>query len=245
MKKTERKLESIKELEKLTEKPVDSWIFKYFYRKISIYFTKLFLYLGVSANQVSILSGIVGIPSVLFFAFGDYYSSIIGAVLVFFWMVFDCSDGQAARYNMKKRNPKKHTLIGGYMDTVMGIVHPLAFVGIAFGSRAILGDLALILGFSTILSIGHFRILLWQRQYLTKSMDKPKKPTTNLIQKIFSPLIIVFGTGIMVLLILTGAILNSLHLLLLFYGITFPIFVIGIIIYHLYYGLEKTGKMMK
>jgi len=241
MKKTERKLESIKKLEKLTEKPRDSWIFKYFYRKISIYFTKLFLYLGISANQVSIISGSFGALSIPLFMLGDYHSSVIGGILFFLYEMFDCSDGQVARYNIKKRNiDPKENLKGQYTDTVMGIFNLAVFMGLAFANRAILGDLALILGFSAVLSIGHWRTLLWQRQYLTKSTNR--KPSITSISWV-SPILVIFSSGMIAIAVLIGSLLNILHLILLFYGITLPIFMFGVIMYRFHYGLEKSRRM--
>jgi phosphatidylglycerophosphate synthase len=230
-------VESIKELEELTRKDhKEAWILS-FYRKISIYFTRLFLYTPISANGVSVLSGVVGFLSVLFFISGSYYHSLAGGVLLFFWMVFDCCDGQVARHR------KTMSAEGSYIDEVFGIVQSLAFVGISFGSYSRLGNLAFLLGFSTVVSIGFFHTLLWRKHYLTatkKTTSKGKAKGKELIRKVYGAIGCMYASAGNTFLILIGAMFGMLYLVLLFYGITYPIYMIAIITYRLYYGLERT-----
>jgi len=238
-------VESIKELERICQKGhKEVWTARVFYRKISIYFTKLFLYTPISANSVSILSGIIGLPSILFFSFGDYYYPIVGAILLLFWMIFEYSDGQVARYR------KNVSIKGDYLETVFGIVQSLAFVGISFGSYSRLGNLAFLLGFSIVISVHYYRELLWKKHFLTKSKrtktfkSKIKKAGFDtLMKKFYDKFDFIFSAATTVLAVLFGSLFNLLHLVLLFYGIAFPVYILGIIVYRLYYGLEKSKSM--
>lgn len=73
-------------------------IFVFFVRKISIFFTYLFIKLGIGANQTTLLSILSGLGGCYLLSFGDYKLSIYGAVLINAWMLFDCMDGEIARY---------------------------------------------------------------------------------------------------------------------------------------------------
>lgn len=68
------------------------------YRLISIYITKLFLYTPITANQVTILSLVVGAIAVWLFTDGSYWKSITGAVLFLCYHILDLVDGEVARY---------------------------------------------------------------------------------------------------------------------------------------------------
>lgn len=68
-------------------------------RRISYYPTWLFLRLGVSANKVTGISLIIGCVGCIFLASGSYGNTIIGALLINVWALFDYVDGNVARYN--------------------------------------------------------------------------------------------------------------------------------------------------
>jgi len=229
-------VESIKKLKKICQRDRKELFFtRVFYRKISIYFTKLLLYTPISASGVSILSGIIGLPSILFFSFGNYYYSIIGAILLFLWYILDHCDGEIARYR------KNSSAKGSYVDEVFGIVLSLAFVGISFGSYNQLHNSAFFLGFSTVILFGYQKTLFWKKHFLTKSKrtktlkSKIKKTGFDtLIREIYEIFGIIFNASTIVLVVLFGSLFNSLHLVLLFYGVVFPIYMFGVIIYQLY-----------
>lgn len=122
--------ESIKELRKIcqeTSTPMKSWSEK-IQRKISIYFTKLLLPTGVTANQVSIFNILFGIVVGAFFAAGHPRYAVIGAILYHFWNTFDYVDGEIARYR------KSASITGLYIDRLNHIiVEPYIFVCLSFG----------------------------------------------------------------------------------------------------------------
>ena len=91
----------------------DLWIY-YVIRKISFYPTWLFLKIGISANQATFISIIVGVIGCSFLAFGNYGTRITGALLVNFWIVLDCVDGNIARYKETLGN------YGEFIDALSG-----------------------------------------------------------------------------------------------------------------------------
>lgn len=138
-------VESIEELRKICQGTRR----RIWQRKISIYFTKLLLYTGITGNQTTMLSVLTGFLAGIFLAYGEYVSMIIGAILLELWHILDHVDGEVARY----RGAESFT--GGYVDHLAYyIVEPYAFVCLSFGVYNIFGDVRVfIFGFSTSLSI--------------------------------------------------------------------------------------------
>jgi len=98
------------------------------YRKVSIHFTKLFLFMRMSASHVTLLSLFVGLFSSLLFTFGGWPHSIFAALLLHFFMILDCCDGEVARYN------KQSSISGVFLEKcVHQIVTPSVFLGIGLG----------------------------------------------------------------------------------------------------------------
>lgn len=67
-----------------------------FYRKIAFHCAAFAANRGITANQVSYFSLYVGIVASLLFLFNKPLA-IAGAILVNFWLVLDCTDGNLAR----------------------------------------------------------------------------------------------------------------------------------------------------
>ena len=113
-----RNIESIKELRKICQDSREDatykicWTARTFVRSTSIYFTKLFLKLGISANQITLLNLLLGIGIGVLLIHGDIKYWIVGSVLIYFFAVFDCVDGEIARYN-KLASP-----IGQFLDDI-------------------------------------------------------------------------------------------------------------------------------
>src|SRR3989344_9037524 len=74
---------------------VEYLIIRHFSRPISKIIIKK---TKITANQVTTFSLFLAIISALFFYFGDYQSLVIGAIILFISQVFDCCDGEVARY---------------------------------------------------------------------------------------------------------------------------------------------------
>jgi len=132
-------VESIKELRNICRKSNykdEAWLSRNFYRKISIYFTKLSLIAGISANQATLLSLLFALIGGFFLIFTDIISWIISALFLFLYFIFDGVDGEIARYT------KTSSKLGSHLDFMVGtFVHPYAFICMTFGAYNALHDI--------------------------------------------------------------------------------------------------------
>jgi len=142
-------VESIGELRKICQgaDPSNRKFPMVLWRKVSIYFTKLFLYTSITANQVTILGALIGVIGGTMLAFGNWYT-FTGALLLHLHLIFDCVDGEVARYR------KGESLTGAYVELLCHhIVNPLVFMGFSFNVYNVFQDpKVFIFGFSAILS---------------------------------------------------------------------------------------------
>jgi len=113
---------TIKEIKKqytaekqLQDKNTNFWVYL-FNRRLSFYPTWLFLLLGLSANQVTLLSILVGLSGCVFFSFGGHINFIIGAIFINTWAILDCVDGNMAR--LLKSSGK----YGWFLDSITGLM---------------------------------------------------------------------------------------------------------------------------
>mgnify|MGYP004597317593 CR=1 FL=1 len=95
----------------------DPLICKVIYRPISFVIASGLANVGVSANAVSYFSILIAILSSLFFLRGGYESNIIAAVLLNFWLILDCVDGNLARSVKKQAFGEFADAISGYILT--------------------------------------------------------------------------------------------------------------------------------
>lgn len=68
-----------------------------FYRPVSFYISAFCANHGIHANTVSVFSSFVAVIACFMFLFGRYECNIIAALLVSFWLLLDCVDGNLAR----------------------------------------------------------------------------------------------------------------------------------------------------
>src|SRR5260370_15974330 len=108
----------------------EHWLGRLYGRKLSPYATWVFARLGWSRNAVTIAFIACGIAAGVVIAFGGLAMAVIGAVLVQLYLIFDCSDGELARWSNKR------SAAGVYLD---GIGHYLAesalLVGLGFRAQ--------------------------------------------------------------------------------------------------------------
>ncbi|RKY63592.1 MAG: hypothetical protein DRQ02_12455, partial [Candidatus Latescibacterota bacterium] len=135
-----RNIEPIRELRKICQKEKfenetgNLWFEWNFKRRESIYFTKLLLKIGISANQATLLSLLFALIGGFFLVFTDVKSLILSAVFLYLYLIFDCVDGEIARYN-------KPSKLGSYFDFMVGsTVHPYIVIGTTFGIYNALHD---------------------------------------------------------------------------------------------------------
>ncbi|MGZ8366609.1 MAG: CDP-alcohol phosphatidyltransferase family protein [Nitrospira sp.] len=106
----------------------EGFVDRYFNRKVSRWFTRLFLAIGLSPNSITILAGLVGLLAAAGFGMGTYSAGIVAALLFQLAAVIDCCDGEVARLTFTE------SPLGAWLDIVLdNIVHMAIFTGIAVG----------------------------------------------------------------------------------------------------------------
>ena len=76
----------------------EHWFGRLYMRKVSPYATWVFARLGWSPNAVTLAYIACGIAAGVVIAFGGLVTAMIGAVLIQGYLLFDCSDGELARW---------------------------------------------------------------------------------------------------------------------------------------------------
>lgn len=107
---------------------VSSFWVRLWVRNFSYIITWLCLRLNISANTVSVISAIDAFVGCALLCVNNYVCMLIGVILINFWIVLDCVDGNIARVL------KKDSRSGEFFDAVSGyVVCAFAFfsVGVA------------------------------------------------------------------------------------------------------------------
>ena len=187
--------ESIKELRIICQKSRESefyysgWVDRNLYRRVSIYFTKLFLKIGISANQATIMSFFILVIAGVFFLLGKPWHWIIGALLIYLFDILDRVDGEIARYN------KSASVRGGYLDGATYFLGwPFVLACMSFGLYSSLQHISVfMLGFLTVVSFLLFYALQWLEYHIlhergllpqavrNTSSEKPKETDSTII----------------------------------------------------------------
>lgn len=94
---------------------MDIWVY-YIVRPISYYFTWVCLKLGITAAGATYLSMVIGLIGPLLLLESNYYIQLLGVLLINSWIVFDCVDGNIARFK------NKTSLFGKFIDGVSGYI---------------------------------------------------------------------------------------------------------------------------
>ena len=142
-------MESIKELRRICQETRDdvlyqrSWFDRNLTRRISIYFTKVFLKLGISANQATAVDLLIGLAAGALLVSPDPALWIVGILVFYAFFVFDCVDGEIARYR------KTSSPVGSYLDGGLGVLMwPYILACMTFGiSNALQDNTVFIFGF--------------------------------------------------------------------------------------------------
>jgi phosphatidylglycerophosphate synthase len=107
----------------------EGFVDRFFNRKVSRWFTRIFLAAGLSPNAITILATLVGLVAAAGFGVGTYSAGIIAALLFQLAAIIDCCDGEVARLTFTE------SPFGAWLDIAMdNVVHMVIFVGIATGS---------------------------------------------------------------------------------------------------------------
>jgi phosphatidylglycerophosphate synthase len=107
----------------------EGFVDRFFNRKVSRWFTRIFLAAGLSPNAITILAAAVGLAAAAGFGVGTYSAGIVAALLFQLAAVIDCCDGEVARLTFTE------SPFGAWLDIAMdNVVHMGIFAGIAVGS---------------------------------------------------------------------------------------------------------------
>lgn len=105
----------------------EHWLGRIYMRKLSPYATWVFARLGWSPNAVTVAFIACGVAAGVVISFGGLGTAIAGAFLIQLYLLFDCSDGELARWSGRL------SVTGIYLDGV----------GHYFGESALLAGLGL------------------------------------------------------------------------------------------------------
>lgn len=104
-------------------KPTDGWVSRNFNRPISTLFSRVLAHTGITPNQFTIVTGLIGLSTAWFLAKGGYWNYLIGGALFHFTSVLDGVDGELARLKFKS------SPFGQWLDTVVDNTSYLAALG--------------------------------------------------------------------------------------------------------------------
>lgn len=116
------------------------------YYRFAIYFTWTCLRLGMSANQVTLLSGAVACVGGMLLASGDPWLVLAGVLCFHIFAILDMSDGEVARYR------GQGGAAGHYLDWMMHFVSSSALMlGLLFSSLSRLDGPLMLIGVLAVL----------------------------------------------------------------------------------------------
>ncbi len=181
------------------KKDTDGPVSRILNRPISLRISKLLLKTGITPNQISILSTVIGLAGASFFFSGEYFYLILGGILIHIHSIVDGCDGEVARLKLRQ------TKYGGWLDAVLDRYVDAAIIfGLAYGYWSVTGDMTIwIIGFSAL--IGTFLNSYTSDKYdsIFKNGDMAKKSKFRM------------GRDVRLLLIVIGALTNQILIMLI------------------------------
>jgi phosphatidylglycerophosphate synthase len=131
-----------RELWRALKSSSDGWVDRYLNRRCSPWFSRQFVRVPLTPNQVTVIAFVIGLAAAFGFAHGSWVGGVVGALLLQWSAIIDCCDGEMARLTFSESRS------GYYLDiTCDNIVHVAVFAGIAWSSYQALGETyALLLG---------------------------------------------------------------------------------------------------
>ncbi|GLW08633.1 hypothetical protein Misp01_37630 [Microtetraspora sp. NBRC 13810] len=110
-------------------KGADGFFTTYFVSTYSRFIARWAARRGLTPNQVTLISIFLGVAAAACFATGTRTGAVAGAVLIYFAFVFDCVDGQVARY------ARKFGVLGAWLDATFDrFKEYVVFFGLAVGA---------------------------------------------------------------------------------------------------------------
>lgn len=179
----------------------EGFVDRFFNRKVSRWFTRIFLAVGLSPNVITILAALIGLAAAAGFGVGTYGAGIAAALLFQLAAVIDCCDGEVARLTFTE------SPFGAWLDIAMdNVVHMAIFAGIAVGSYLQMAGsdgawIPLVLGSAAVLGNGLSFWLVTRAQKI-KSASEWKTPVQaawsdfmlkNVASRDFSVIVLIFA----------------------------------------------------
>ena len=182
-------------LKKNTDGPVS----KILNRPISLRISKLLLKTGITPNQISVLSTIIGLIGASFFFNGEYFYLILGGIIIHIHSIVDGCDGEVAR--LKLRQSK----YGGWLDSVLDrYVDAAVILGLVYGYWSVNGDITIwVIGFFAL--IGSFLNSYTSDKYDSIFKDGEMEKSSKFRM----------GRDVRLLLITIGALTNQIPVILI------------------------------
>jgi CDP-alcohol phosphatidyltransferase/Family of unknown function (DUF5941) len=107
----------------------DGFFTTFFVSTYSRYIARWAARRGLTPNQVTLFSIGLGVVAAACFADAERWAMVVGAVLVYFAFVFDCVDGQLARYT------RQFSKLGAWLDSIFDRSKEyVVFAGLAIGA---------------------------------------------------------------------------------------------------------------
>ena len=228
-------MESISELREICQKGAARDL----YRPFSIYITKVFLYTPITANQTTGLFIVVGLIAIWLFTDGIYWKNVLAGALFLLYYILDYVDGEIARY-------RGSCLTSGVFLDLFGhaLLNSAVFAGISFGIYHQYGDPVIFIpGFVAAISIGVSYATRYSNLFiLDKQADSHKGDNLSLkssgrlkrlvkglqLRRIISSHVWWATLGIYHL-ALIFALADRMYIMLLFYAVTTPVYLICIL----------------
>jgi phosphatidylglycerophosphate synthase len=151
-----------RKLDRWLVKPTDG-IYARLNRRISIPISRQIIKFPITANMVSIFTLLVGFASAVFFAYGNYWYTLLGAFLCLWASILDGCDGEVARLKLLESD------FGCWLETICDYLSYLfLFVGMSLGLWRSSGSGAYLVGGGLLAfgSIASFIALGWERRRL-------------------------------------------------------------------------------
>nr|BFE88067.1 hypothetical protein GCM10020093_106680 [Planobispora longispora] len=110
-------------------KGADGFFTTYFVSTYSRFIARWAARRGLTPNQVTLISIALGVAAAACFATGARAGMVAGGILIYFAFVFDCVDGQLARY------ARKFGVLGAWLDATFDrFKEYVVFAGLAVGA---------------------------------------------------------------------------------------------------------------